>query len=337
MSKQRIFPSKTIVFPFQNYQIKRILLQTENGPCPILALVNLLSLRGGVFLDHEGDYTSNEIIQLIKNYIIKSNSSQKEDDNLKKNLDDALYILPQIVDGMNLNVKFKSVSDFEYTQEHVLFDMCAVTLFHGWVVPEHDELYEIVNNQSYNSLQEKLTTLLVELSKLEEKEKNEEKKLISELPPPFMSVENDKKVVIDPPPLKRSINYLSKNSFNPVVVVCPPPPPPPPIVVLLPSSTRMNIPNPQPIVVSPPPPLVNSNSKGEDCPKFHTIEYLQHIIKELTTFITRTPCQFTYQGLLNLIEKMNEKSLYILFKSNHFTVITKYKGQLFELVFLLKY
>ena len=51
-----------------------IVCQNENGPCPLLALVNVLLLRGHVML--RGDprkATSDELIAIVANHLMESN------------------------------------------------------------------------------------------------------------------------------------------------------------------------------------------------------------------------------------------------------------------------
>ena len=36
--------------------------------------------------------------------------------------------------GLDVNVRFRHVRDFEYTQEHTIFDLLDIGLVHGWLV-----------------------------------------------------------------------------------------------------------------------------------------------------------------------------------------------------------
>ena len=73
MSEVLAFPSKQILWKYGGYTVKRILLQETNGPCPLLALANLLSLRGSIELKRDDIYLSDEILTLIKEFIIAAN------------------------------------------------------------------------------------------------------------------------------------------------------------------------------------------------------------------------------------------------------------------------
>ena len=59
------------------------------------------------------------------------------------NVGEACDILPKLQTGLDVNVKFSSVSDFEYTKECIVFDLFNIALYHGWLVDPQ------VNNYTY--------------------------------------------------------------------------------------------------------------------------------------------------------------------------------------------
>ena len=71
MAEVLTFPSKRIIWKFGNYAEREILLQCKNGPCPLLSLINVLSLRGAITLSNKTLYTSDEIIEVLRIYLIK--------------------------------------------------------------------------------------------------------------------------------------------------------------------------------------------------------------------------------------------------------------------------
>ncbi|KAH7827215.1 putative Protein FAM63A [Monocercomonoides exilis] len=156
---QIMFESKVILWKYDNYRQRRILMQSANGPCPLLALVNCLSLRGGIILSHPGSYSSEELLSILKEYLIRFNPLKHESPDFadrSKNLSDAIGLLPSAFHGLDINIRFKSIDDFEYSNQMVLFDMCNVSLFHGWVISKDDPLFFYLKDQSYNSLLEKI-------------------------------------------------------------------------------------------------------------------------------------------------------------------------------------
>jgi hypothetical protein len=77
---------------------------------------------------------------------------------------------------MDLNPKFLSPTDVEYTNNLAVFDSLGVELVHGWLLDPNDAAAEIVGVKSYNELIElviggseakeeivRLTNLLIEL------------------------------------------------------------------------------------------------------------------------------------------------------------------------------
>ncbi|EFX62392.1 hypothetical protein DAPPUDRAFT_270490 [Daphnia pulex] len=58
---------------------------------------------------------------------------------------DAMAVLPKLQTGLDVNVKFTVVRDFEYTPECIIFDLLRIPLFHGWLVdPQTPEIVAAV-------------------------------------------------------------------------------------------------------------------------------------------------------------------------------------------------
>uniref|UniRef100_A0A4X1TNP3 Ubiquitin carboxyl-terminal hydrolase n=1 Tax=Sus scrofa TaxID=9823 RepID=A0A4X1TNP3_PIG len=97
-----------------------IITQNENGPCPLLAILNVLLLAW-------------------------------------KNMSDAMAVLHKLQTGLDVNVKFTGVRVFEYTPECIVFDLLDIPLYHGWLVdPQIADIVRAVGNCSYNQLVEKI-------------------------------------------------------------------------------------------------------------------------------------------------------------------------------------
>mmetsp|Transcript_56166 Transcript_56166/g.100041 ORF Transcript_56166/g.100041 Transcript_56166/m.100041 type:complete len:392 (-) Transcript_56166:327-1502(-) len=156
-----------------NYRIKditffgssrRILLQSKNGPCPLLAMCNVLLLRNALKINPDARYISFfELVDLVSNWLFESNEDNGGDStssravNLRENLSSCLEILPKLNVGLDVNVKFGGVIDFEYTQETTVFDLLDIMLFHGWVIGQEDtKSYEAFGHLSYNQVVERL-------------------------------------------------------------------------------------------------------------------------------------------------------------------------------------
>jgi hypothetical protein len=92
--------------------------------------------------------------------IVPDNISEEIRLNLEKNISDGISLLDRLQYGLDVNVKFKDVRQFEYTSELNVFDIFGINLYHGWIVDEHDEqLHSLINDLSYNQLVEKIINL----------------------------------------------------------------------------------------------------------------------------------------------------------------------------------
>ena len=58
--------------------------------------------------------------------------------------------------GLDINVKFNSVSSFEFNPAISLLDILKIKIFHLWVIDSSDPLYEQIHNLTYNQLVEKI-------------------------------------------------------------------------------------------------------------------------------------------------------------------------------------
>lgn len=159
--EEMIYSVKWIEF---NNKIVPIILQNENGPCPLIAIANILFLRQYLKLKANTEYiTSNELISSIGDTLFKfipEGSTQIDDLNFQKNLNDALTLFDRLQYGLDVNVKFNGVDQFEYTNELNIFDIFRIKLYHGWLIdPQQTDIASIVQNLSYNQLVEKIIYL----------------------------------------------------------------------------------------------------------------------------------------------------------------------------------
>ncbi|ORZ06716.1 hypothetical protein BCR42DRAFT_427072 [Absidia repens] len=173
-------------------RVVRIITQNENGPCPLVSICNVLFIRGDLnmqpferttvtfeyLLGILGDYLLNHAPSDIKapespsaQHPPASPTNQRQEPRkssltrqatmehvltYRHNLDTALSILPRLQTGLDVNVQFSSIHDFEPTEELALFDLFDVDLVHGWIIdPQDEEGYRVVNRcKSYNGIVE---------------------------------------------------------------------------------------------------------------------------------------------------------------------------------------
>ncbi|XP_077978002.1 ubiquitin carboxyl-terminal hydrolase MINDY-2-like [Glandiceps talaboti] len=157
-SSQSVYHIKWIKFKGRSTPI---VTQNENGPCPLLSIVNVLILKGQVVLpDMVEMITSGQLMEYLGDYMLAQtpkNISEGAQLNYEQNMHDAMAVFPKLQTGLDVNVKFTGVADFEYTSELTVFDLLNIGLIHGWLVdPQNEEHVKVINNCSYNQLVEKI-------------------------------------------------------------------------------------------------------------------------------------------------------------------------------------
>lgn len=155
-----------------SYQIKRIqfhgrevpiFLQNFNGPCPLLAIANILSLRNQLQLPEQHlEYISTDrLIALIASRFLDANASQSSDPEraaaIEFALSECFEVMERLATGLDVNVKFHSIYGFEATKDMVVFDLLDISLVHGWLVdPADREAAAALKERSYNEVVEAL-------------------------------------------------------------------------------------------------------------------------------------------------------------------------------------
>ncbi|KAK0137383.1 Ubiquitin carboxyl-terminal hydrolase MINDY-2 [Merluccius polli] len=138
-----------------------IITQNENGPCPLLAIMNVLLLAWKVKMPPMMEIiTAEQLMEYLGDYILDSKPkeiSEAQRLNYEQNMSDAMAVLHKLQTGLDVNVKFTGVRVFEYTPECIVFDLLDIPLYHGWLVdPQMHDIVKAVGNCSYNQLVEKI-------------------------------------------------------------------------------------------------------------------------------------------------------------------------------------
>ncbi|XP_076948881.1 uncharacterized protein LOC143621299 [Bidens hawaiensis] len=166
---QTIYRTKKIYFSRNS---TRIVLQNENGPCPLIAICNPLNLlytflgfhncnimllRGNIMLlrgtYNLKDQTHVSEAQLLT-FVAESlfNSLCKEENNVTT-VADAIGLMANLTTGMLVDVKFQRIDGFEFTRENEVFGLLDMRLVHGWLVdPQDAETANAIGSKSYNTL-----------------------------------------------------------------------------------------------------------------------------------------------------------------------------------------
>lgn len=138
-----------------------IITQNENGPCPLLAIVNVLLLQRRITLPPQQEFvTSGQLMEYIGDCILEEAPKRLSEGaqlNYEQNMHDAIAIMNKLQTGLDVNVKFTGVTDFEFTPECIVFDLLSIGLYHGWLIdPQNTEIASTVGGLSYNQLVEKI-------------------------------------------------------------------------------------------------------------------------------------------------------------------------------------
>lgn len=135
-----------------------IVLQNENGPCPLLALCNALLLRGDATITPKEGVsliiTNAELSNLVTNRMLNVASQMATPDAVEQAVIRASVISDEIKRlevGLDVNVGFKSVDDFEGGGLVDAFSLSQVRLLHGWL-PAVGFVTELIAGRRYNEL-----------------------------------------------------------------------------------------------------------------------------------------------------------------------------------------
>uniref|UniRef100_A0A9L0I6P5 Ubiquitin carboxyl-terminal hydrolase n=2 Tax=Equus asinus TaxID=9793 RepID=A0A9L0I6P5_EQUAS len=130
-----------------------IITQNENGPCPLLAILNVLLLAWKVKLPPMMEIiTAEQLMEYLGDYMLDAKPkeiSEIQRLNYEQNMSDAMAILHKLQTGLDVNVKFTGVRVFEYTPECIVFDLLDIPLYHGWLVDPQGLLYLLVTDQGF--------------------------------------------------------------------------------------------------------------------------------------------------------------------------------------------
>ncbi|KAL7160225.1 hypothetical protein ABFS83_01G079200 [Erythranthe nasuta] len=131
-----------------------IVLQRDNGPCLLLAICNALSLKNSLHFSLFIREVSQEyLLSLVLGRLLKSKTGNKD-------IADTIRLLPQLTTGIDVNIKFRRIDDFEFTPECAIFGLLGIPLYHGWIVdPQHNETYAAIASKAYNIRTSELVSL----------------------------------------------------------------------------------------------------------------------------------------------------------------------------------
>ncbi|KAJ1937916.1 hypothetical protein FBU59_004609 [Linderina macrospora] len=128
----------------------KIVTQNENGPCPLLALTNVLVLRGDLSIAGDRKTISDiELISMLGDLLFRESVPDDDDVGAEGRRNDGLLrsddvqvilrLLPTLNTGLDVDLQFSHIYDFASSPATQLFKAFNVDLVHGWVVDPESE------------------------------------------------------------------------------------------------------------------------------------------------------------------------------------------------------
>ena len=294
-----------------------VLMQNENGPCPLLGLSNVLLLRGDISIHPDvPEISFSELCARLGEFMLESNvlseSNAELAANQRQNLSDGMALFPKLLRGLDVNVRFTSIDAFEYSEDQVIFDLLNVRLLHGWLADPQDAQSREIGTQTYNQLIEKL----IELNSLRSPDAAAPSAAPPAPPPPPAAAE--------PPPgddeeeeeLRAALALsceLSGASAPPKEAAAPPA---------------------EPALVDPAA-LVQPETTAPAAAAAAAEVWRVGLAAE--EWLDRSASQLTYHGLEQLHRHTSDGGLYVFFRNNHFSTLVKHNGELYLLATDLGY
>ncbi|OUS49121.1 hypothetical protein BE221DRAFT_216089 [Ostreococcus tauri] len=294
---EHFFASKRMETLYPLPRSTAIVTQSENGPCPLLAVVNALLLsseiepsdlnRPGV--GDVGGCTTEGLTRCLFDVIDARlrRRSENASDEVRMSAEmaaaEAKSATSDAARGLDVNVRFDDCERFEFTREMSFFDACGTRVMHGWVVGEGEhggESVDAVGRDGYNRLTERLIELRTTVMESDKADVSaqDEAKIPSEVVEANVERAGDREE-------RELLEHAMKLSLEP-------------------------------------------EKSARD-------EALARAMREadlIEEFLNTTASQLTSTGLAQMRDRIKEREYVVWFRNNHFSVVTKLDGQLYALV-----
>ncbi|KAJ1823983.1 hypothetical protein LPJ60_001126 [Coemansia sp. RSA 2675] len=134
----------------------KIVTQNENGPCPLIALTNVLTLSTNFTIPSKRTTTDEELLGLLANHLLlrtEPPSAPAEEGSVpaEHDVNAVLSLLPTLSKGLDVDLQFSHIYDFAVTPAFMLFRAFGVDLVHGWVVDPESHVAGILMEECRNS------------------------------------------------------------------------------------------------------------------------------------------------------------------------------------------
>ncbi len=115
-----------------------VVLQNQNGPCPVIALINVLLLRGQVRLPVGPDVRLAVCASTVAAYIADVSGTHTLQIGEGQESVFVTELLHKILTGMDVNFSFRDITDFQMSPAIALFTIAEVPLLHLWLADAAD-------------------------------------------------------------------------------------------------------------------------------------------------------------------------------------------------------
>eukprot|EP01064_Diplonema_japonicum_P020323 TRINITY_DN2956_c0_g2_i1.p1 TRINITY_DN2956_c0_g2~~TRINITY_DN2956_c0_g2_i1.p1 ORF type:complete len:356 (+),score=33.88 TRINITY_DN2956_c0_g2_i1:53-1120(+) len=133
-----------------------IVMQNENGPCPLIAICNILLLRRRMRINPSvRSLLYEDLVKMLADFMIEETTRRgPENPAVEFCMQEVLDLLPVLEHGMDVNIKFKAVGECETGTGLACFDYFSIRLVHGWLPDEASSYNELIKQSSYNQITE---------------------------------------------------------------------------------------------------------------------------------------------------------------------------------------
>lgn len=339
---------------------RAIVCQNENGPCPLIGIVNVLLLRNAVTLQGAPDVpevSAQELMSLVAARILDENARGGEDSskgdfeamdaeqaeamrqNQEQNVSDAMAALPSLATGLDVNVRFRHALDFEFTAELAIFDLLDITLCHAWVADpaHHPEAAAAIGARGYNQLMERVIELTCLAEETQAEAEASQRESIADEPGVFDPGGEGRDASTQQMNRSRSEEEMVRRAMQLSLEEAG-------------AKEEANRGNEEEDVVAA---IVSElvtraanaseehkdkdgceSSRRESSAVFGNVLAERYVLDD---FLVSSASQLTKGGLASALAKVKERELVVFFRNNHFSTAFKLNGVLYNLVTDLGY
>merc|ERR1712196_644889 len=210
---------------------------------------------------------------------------------------DAVDCLSSLKEGLDVNIRFTGCQEKEYTRELIVFDLLGIEILHGWLVdPQDVDTAAAIGKKTYNQLMERLIE-----SKTAETPRRTPSQEVAAGPA------EREGAAVEAPTIEEEVPATEEAAAEEEAA----------------ASAQ----------------AVPPTEEGDECVEDEEFNEMTRTHSELKrdgmlveNFLNENVTQLTYYGLSELHRVITEGQSVCFFRNNHYSVLHKFKGQLYNLV-----